>query len=705
MAQWKYPADMETLISKDDFIAASKQLAGSRDLGAQLFCAMLCGAGITARLVCSLQVLPFTFANSQHKPALAPANPSTTTSTTSTLEPSLRRPYLDRTLPPSPPPSTSTSRTTLAEESPFPIYWTEAWSPPSQKWIPIDPLVTHTVNKPTKLHPPRTDLHNTCTYILSFDPTAHVSDVTLRYTPHFTAKTLPHRITSTAHGTTWYRRLLRHFSRGYALDRDQLETAELAQKELSEPIPNNIQDFKHHPLFALKRHMRRNEIIHPKRKVGILKTKAGVEDVFRRRDVQVVRSAEAWYKEGRVIASGELPVKFTSAPRKPRKRGAPEREEEPPDRPLYMHSQTEIYTPPPVVYGIVPKNKFGNIDVYVPSMIPAGGVHVDDEKAQQAARVLGVDAAVCVTGFKWENRAATTVTRGVVVAAEYAEALREVCAGLRWEDEREAWEERMQRALERWSWWVQRLKIRERLGMGGERRERVVAEDEEEDEEQEEEEDGDMHTHEAHGLREYDAATAGGFLPEYDPATAGGFIPDDTAGGFLLEDYDIAGGYLPDDAAGGFIPDDDHDMAGGYLSAENSEPRSALPPSEKSTPLLADAHNAGGFLPDDMESAGGFLPPTPPSVPPQQHRLPPPMSDAEMEKLYAPPPEQTITPSPPVVIKETHGEPVPKREKPKRDSPLPAPPEPREPSPAHDSDASSMISEDPDFNNSDEDYL
>lgn len=31
-------------------------------------------------------------------------------------------------------------------------------------------------------------------------------------------------------------------------DRDQLELAELMQREVSEPIPNNIQDLKDHPL-------------------------------------------------------------------------------------------------------------------------------------------------------------------------------------------------------------------------------------------------------------------------------------------------------------------------------------------------------------------------------------------------------------------------------------------------------------------------
>ena len=49
----------EVILSKDDFVNQAKSLQGSRDLGAQLFCALLRSTGVEARLVCSLQPLPF----------------------------------------------------------------------------------------------------------------------------------------------------------------------------------------------------------------------------------------------------------------------------------------------------------------------------------------------------------------------------------------------------------------------------------------------------------------------------------------------------------------------------------------------------------------------------------------------------------------------------------------------------------------------
>ena len=53
------PEDIDLPMQKSDFITATGKLEGSRDVGAQLFCAMLRAAGVDARLVCSMLPLPF----------------------------------------------------------------------------------------------------------------------------------------------------------------------------------------------------------------------------------------------------------------------------------------------------------------------------------------------------------------------------------------------------------------------------------------------------------------------------------------------------------------------------------------------------------------------------------------------------------------------------------------------------------------------
>ena len=51
--------DGEIISTREEFREQAKKLQGSRDFGAQLFCALLRSAAVEARLVCSLQVLPF----------------------------------------------------------------------------------------------------------------------------------------------------------------------------------------------------------------------------------------------------------------------------------------------------------------------------------------------------------------------------------------------------------------------------------------------------------------------------------------------------------------------------------------------------------------------------------------------------------------------------------------------------------------------
>lgn len=57
--QLQPPDDIDLPTQSSDFCENSRRLRGSRDIGAQLFCALLRSAGVEARLVCSLLPLPF----------------------------------------------------------------------------------------------------------------------------------------------------------------------------------------------------------------------------------------------------------------------------------------------------------------------------------------------------------------------------------------------------------------------------------------------------------------------------------------------------------------------------------------------------------------------------------------------------------------------------------------------------------------------
>ena len=64
----KVPGDIDLPMQRPDFLEMSGKLEGSRDVGAQLFCALLRSAGVEARLICSLQALPFTTAAKSSTP-------------------------------------------------------------------------------------------------------------------------------------------------------------------------------------------------------------------------------------------------------------------------------------------------------------------------------------------------------------------------------------------------------------------------------------------------------------------------------------------------------------------------------------------------------------------------------------------------------------------------------------------------------------
>jgi xeroderma pigmentosum group C-complementing protein len=264
-------------------------------------------------------------------------------------------------------------------ESPYPIFWIEVLDEAHQRWMPVNPMDATSVNRPKEFEPPASDPENNLSYVVAFEDDGAARDVTRRYTKAFNAKTLKNRVESIDGGEKWWRRTMRFYSRGWKSDLEQIEDTELAAAEAREPMPKSIADFKDHPVYALERHLRRNEVLIAPREVG--KVAAGrdasggkrLESVYRRRDVKLVKSADGWYRIGREVKVGEQPVKIV-APRK--QSNDLEDGEESAGTALYTENQTELYQSPPVVNGRVPKNSYGNLDVYVPSMVPKGGVHI-----------------------------------------------------------------------------------------------------------------------------------------------------------------------------------------------------------------------------------------------------------------------------------------------------------------------------------------
>lgn len=410
----------------DDFRAAAKELKGSRDVGAQLYCALLRCLGLDVRLVCSLQPLsikrfpnePPMPAKSASKKRAATAEPeeaspieaaknssSSRGNISSTAEvmpvtPARRRlgnqstaGWSDPTMT-TPPPrySSQTNKRHPISESSYPIYWVEVLSDgPTVQWIPVDPLVLKKIDKRRDFEPPAIDKENSMRYVIAFEDDGRAREVTRRYTKAFNSKTRKMRVESTEGGKRWWNRTLEHFSRGFVSGVDDVEDLEFARYEAQEPMPNNAADFKNHTVYALEQHIKRNEVIIGK-EIG--KFAAGyvseggqgsgrrtkkLVGVYRRSDVKIAKSADGWYRVGREVKEGEQPVKTVPARRRADDNMEDDAGDGVQDRAgvgLYTEDQTRLYESPPVVNGRVPANSYGNLDIYVPSMIPKGGVHI-----------------------------------------------------------------------------------------------------------------------------------------------------------------------------------------------------------------------------------------------------------------------------------------------------------------------------------------
>ncbi|KXH54387.1 Rad4 transglutaminase-like domain-containing protein [Colletotrichum salicis] len=508
------PSNMDSCLDRSDFRSAARKLAGSRDTGAQLYCALLRSVGVRARLVCSLQPLSFGSAGPtlpKPRDAKHPKKPTKeekirsqllqyqpgaeeSSSSASALTSPLRRlghpnaaAYQLPTTPTSPTQRRQVEAPVKIRESSFPVYWVEVLDVGHQKWQPVDPLVTNSMWKPKQLEPPATDKENSLTYVIAFDTDGTVRDVTRRYAKAYTAKTRRQRIeTVIERGDGWWRKALKPFSRHRLTDLDQIEDNELNAIEAREPMPRNVADFKDHPVFALERHLRRNEVLTPDAQpAGTVAagSRAPLEKVYRRKDVRIARSRDKWYRMGREVKAMEVPVKFL--PRRSNAKpgeyaddgyGGDERNAA--GTPVFTQDQTDIYRAPPVVNGRVPKNKFGNIDIYVESMVPEGGVHILDEfdTAARAAYVLGIDYAPALSGFQFKGKHGTAVFNGVVVAKEYEEAVRAVMTGFKDVDAQEEQSKRSLVAIRTWRRFLVALRIFQRVWAGAEPEERVEEE-------------------------------------------------------------------------------------------------------------------------------------------------------------------------------------------------------------------------------------
>lgn len=348
------------------------------------------------------------------------------------------------------------------DELPYPTYWTEAIS-----HLTHTPVCVSSLPRPVIATPSSPDTlaafysrgtaadkaKQVFAYIIAFSSDGTAKDVTTRYLPkqQWPGKTKGFRLPPekvpvyNKHGKVnkweewdWFKSVIRPYSRAYNERQpwDEIEDAgDLVPKKPQKPKhmdeeggKETLQGYKDSALYVLERHLRREEALKTGAKIVRYFTtgkgdKEKKEPVYYRKDVVACKTVESWHKEGRAVKEGEQPLKYVPmrAVTVTRKREIEEREREEGGKVmqgLYSEAQTDWIIPDPIEDGKIPRNAFGNIDVYVPTMVPKGAVHIPKKGTARICKKLGIDYAEACTGFEFGKQRAVPVLTGVVVAAE-----------------------------------------------------------------------------------------------------------------------------------------------------------------------------------------------------------------------------------------------------------------------------------------------
>ncbi|KAK6439282.1 hypothetical protein LTR95_004518 [Oleoguttula sp. CCFEE 5521] len=487
----------------------------------------------------------------------------------------------------------------------FPNYWAEVMSPVSHRYFPVDPVILSTIASTDDLlqsFEPRgkkAELSKQVVcYTLGYSADGSAKDVTVRYLKRhqLPGKTKGVRMPAEKipiHNRKgkviryeeydWFRTLIslydRHEKKRTVADdlEDQTDLKPFkANKEAREVEKESLQWYKQSAEFVLEQHLRREEALIPGAE-SVRSFTAGKGDkakefpVFRRKDVVACKTVESWHKEGRAIEHGEhpfkhVPMRAVTLIRKREMEDALRETGEKLTQGLYSIDQTDWIIPPPIENGVIPKNAFGNMDVYVPTMVPKGAIHLPLKGSAKLCKRLQIDFAEACTGFEFGKQRAVPVLTGVVVAKAHEGVVRDAWRTEQAEVKRKEDTKRTAVALHWWRKMVMGLRIVERMKIdyaneGGPAGKEVnpfinrsiraaKVKDEEVDDTQAAAEDEDM---------------AGGF---FRPGLRVEEVPERAPKRHVHEEEPG----MDDRNGGGFLADeDDADMGGGFMPEEDAE--------------------------------------------------------------------------------------------------------------------------------------
>ncbi|KAK3772995.1 hypothetical protein RRG08_036329 [Elysia crispata] len=327
-------------------------------------------------------------------------------------------------------------------------FWLEIYFPVKKRWICFDAFKSQ-FGKPYSLENSATQ---PLTYVVAFKNDGGVKDVTARYAKLWMSHTCKQRADN-----EWWEESLGPFNTT-PHNANMEEDDEIKGQLLVRPMPTSIADLKNHPLYAMRRHLLKFEAIYPDTAIPLGYIKQ--EPIYARECVHTLHSRDNWLKEGRMVRLAEQPYKMVKSRPKWNK---PKDNPDELDLELYGEWQTEKYIPPPAVNGKVPKNEYGNLELFKPWMLPIGTVQLKVNGLQRIAKKLGIDVAPAMVGWDHHSGHSHPVFDGVVVCEEHADTLMVAWTEDQEIQEQRETEKREKRVYGNWRLLIRGLLIKSRL--------------------------------------------------------------------------------------------------------------------------------------------------------------------------------------------------------------------------------------------------
>ncbi|CAG2229047.1 XPC [Mytilus edulis] len=336
--------------------------------------------------------------------------------------------------------------------------WTEVFLESEDKWLCID-CMNCRVNKP---HVIESQVTKPLHYVLSFDNDGFIKDLTPKYASKWLTETRKLRMKD-----EWLQETLAPYK---SPDIEVLakEDNDIQARLVSQPVPKSVSELKSHPLYVLKRHLLKFEAIYPNSAIPVGYIRK--EPIYARECLHVLHSRENWLKEGRAVRN-LISVSYNCFNRLVKKLMVKSRvrwknKKENPDAldlEIFGRWQTEVYIPPPAIDGKVPRNGYGNIEIFMPSMIPAGTVHLKLPGLNKVAKKLDIDCVAAMTGWDTHCGYSHPLLDGFVVCEEYKDILLAA-----WDEDQEIQkqkeiEKREKRVIQNWRLLTKGLLIKEKL--------------------------------------------------------------------------------------------------------------------------------------------------------------------------------------------------------------------------------------------------